>query len=174
MVLQSNSNSNSFFSFFPSFFFFKFLSLYSFFLLLLLSFFLFLFLLLSLSFNFSSFLGSGPFYGMRSSEAQLYMKMQEQVNKSDWHGSDILFKRKICIHLARGPSLANVTKKKITANFYFFYFWSLIEDWSKFNICIGNKNEKTKNIVLFSNHLQRELCFSNISVFDLPVFIWIA
>ena len=33
------------------------------------------------------------------------------MNKSDWDSSDIIFKRKICIYLARGPSLANVTKK---------------------------------------------------------------
>ena len=37
------------------------------------------------------------------------MKIQKQVNKSDWDGSDMIFKRKICIYLARGPSLANDT-----------------------------------------------------------------
>ena len=40
------------------------------------------------------------------------MQMQKHVNKSDWGGSDIIFKRKICIYLARGPSLGNDTKKR--------------------------------------------------------------
>ena len=31
------------------------------------------------------------------------------MNESDWDGSDIIFKRKNCIDLARGLSLANVT-----------------------------------------------------------------
>ena len=48
--------------------------------------------------------------------------MQKQVNKSDWDGSDIIFKRKICIYSARGPSLANVTEKKLLFFFYFFFF----------------------------------------------------
>jgi len=44
------------------------------------------------------------------------------MNKSDWDSSDIIFKRKLCIYLAREPSLANVTKKivlKIYAHFIF-------------------------------------------------------
>ena len=36
--------------------------------------------------------------------------MQKKVNKRDWDSSDIIFWRKICIYLAIGPSLADVTK----------------------------------------------------------------
>ena len=48
--------------------------------------------------------------------------MQKQVNKSDWDGSDMIFKRKICIYLARGPSLANVSKKIVLKNCAYFIF----------------------------------------------------
>ena len=33
------------------------------------------------------------------------------MNKSDWGGSDIVFKSKFCIYLAKGPSLAYDTKE---------------------------------------------------------------
>ena len=37
--------------------------------------------------------------------------MQKKVNKDDWDSSDITFNRKICIDLAKGQRLANVTTK---------------------------------------------------------------
>ena len=88
--------------------------------------------------------------------------MQKQVNKSDWDGSDIIFKRKICIYSARGPSLANVTEKK------FLHFLFLVTDRGLVEILNLHrewKNAKTKNIVLFPNWLQRELFFSKCKKF---------
>ncbi len=60
--------------------------------------------------------------------------MQKQVNKSDWDGSDIIFKRKICIYLARGPSLAIVTKKKLLkiSTYFIFGHWQGAGRNSKF------------------------------------------
>ena len=43
------------------------------------------------------------------------------MNKSDWDSSDTVFK-KICIYLARGPSLANVTKKIVLKIYTYFIF----------------------------------------------------
>ena len=43
------------------------------------------------------------------------------MNKSDWDSSDI-FKRKICNYIARGPSLANVTKKIVLKIYTYFIF----------------------------------------------------
>ena len=37
--------------------------------------------------------------------------MEKQGNDSDSDSSDIISKRKICIHLAKGPSLANNSKQ---------------------------------------------------------------
>ena len=48
--------------------------------------------------------------------------MQEYMNISDWDGSDIIFKRKICIDLARGPCLANVTKRIVLKICTYFTF----------------------------------------------------
>ena len=48
--------------------------------------------------------------------------MQKLVNKDDWDGSDIISKRKICIDSAKGPSLANVTKKNLLKISIFFIF----------------------------------------------------
>ena len=81
------------------------------------------------------------------------------MNKSDWDSSDIIFKRKICIYLARGPGLANVTKK-LFLKFILISF--LVTDKGLVEILNLHrkwKNEKTKNIVLFQNRLWRELCF---------------
>ena len=50
------------------------------------------------------------------------MKIQKQDNNNDWDGSVIIFKRKICIYSARGPSLANVTEKKLLKIFTYFIF----------------------------------------------------
>ena len=50
------------------------------------------------------------------------MKTQKKVNKSDWDGSDIILKRKICICQARGPSLVSDTKKKLLRFFTFLTF----------------------------------------------------
>ena len=44
------------------------------------------------------------------------------MNKSEWDGSDMIFKRKICIDLARGPSLANVNKKIVLKIYTYFIF----------------------------------------------------
>ena len=44
------------------------------------------------------------------------------MNESDWDGSDIIFKRKNCIDLARGLSLANVTKKIVLKICIYFTF----------------------------------------------------
>ena len=44
------------------------------------------------------------------------------MNKIDWDSSDIIFKRKICIYLARGPSLANVIKKIVLKFYTYFIF----------------------------------------------------
>ena len=86
------------------------------------------------------------------------------MNKDDWDGSDIIFKRKICIYLARGPSLANVTKKMF---WKFVLIWFLVTDRGLVEILNLHrkwKKEKTKNIVLFPNRLQRELCFSKCKI----------
>ena len=48
--------------------------------------------------------------------------MQKKVNKDDWDGSDIVFKIKICIDSAKGPSLANVTKKIVLKIYIYFIF----------------------------------------------------
>ena len=48
--------------------------------------------------------------------------MQKQVNKSDWDGSDIILEKEIYIYLARGPSLANVTKKIVLKICTYFIF----------------------------------------------------
>ena len=48
--------------------------------------------------------------------------MQKLVNKDDWDGSDIIFKRKICIDSAKGPSLANVTKQTTLKICTYFIF----------------------------------------------------
>ena len=47
------------------------------------------------------------------------------MNISDWDSSDIISKRKICIYLARGPSLANVTKKIVLK----IYTYSIFGHW---------------------------------------------
>ena len=44
------------------------------------------------------------------------------MNKSDWDSSEIIFKRKNCIYLARGPSFANVTKKIVLKIYTYFIF----------------------------------------------------
>ena len=56
------------------------------------------------------------------------------MSKSDWDGSDIIFKRKICIDLAKELSLANVTKKSILkiCTFFIFGHWEGAGRNSKF------------------------------------------
>ena len=62
------------------------------------------------------------------------MEIEKQVNESDSDGSDIIFKRKICIYLARGPSLANVTKKIVLkiCTYFIFGHWQGAGRNSKF------------------------------------------
>ena len=75
-----------------------------------------------------------------------------------------MFDKRICICLARGPRLANDTKKL----FWKFVLISfLVTDKGLVEILNLHrkwKNEKTKNIVLFPNRLQRELCFSKCKI----------
>ena len=56
------------------------------------------------------------------------------MNESEWDGSDIIFKRKISIDLARGPSLANVTKKIVLkiCTYFIFGHWQGAGRNSKF------------------------------------------
>ena len=70
----------------------------------------------------------------------MIFKMQKQVNKDNWDGSDIVFKRKICIDSAKGPSLANVTKKTTLkiCTYFIFGHWQGAGWNSKFG------NEKMK------------------------------
>ena len=60
--------------------------------------------------------------------------MQKKVNESDWDGSDIILKKEIYIYLARGPSLANVTKKIVLkiCTYFIFGHWQGAGGWSKF------------------------------------------
>ena len=61
-----------------------------------------------------------------------WMKMEKQLSKSDSDGSDISFKRKICIYLVRRTKYSQCYKRKFIKNFYFFHFWSLTGGRSKF------------------------------------------
>ena len=56
------------------------------------------------------------------------------MDKSDWDGSDIIFKRKICVYLARGPGLANVTKRIVLkiCTYFIFGHWQGASWNSKF------------------------------------------
>ena len=56
------------------------------------------------------------------------------MNKSDWDGSDIMFKRKFCINSARGPSLVNVTEQKSLkiSTYFIFGHWQGAGRNSKF------------------------------------------
>ena len=62
------------------------------------------------------------------------MKMQNQMDKNDWHGPDMIFKRKICICSARKPSLAIVTKKELLkiSSYFIFVHWQGAGRSSKF------------------------------------------
>ena len=56
------------------------------------------------------------------------------MNESDWDGSDIILKKEIYIYLARGPSLANVTKKIVLkiCTYFIFGHWQGAGRNSKF------------------------------------------
>ena len=47
------------------------------------------------------------------------------MNESDREGSDMISIRKLSIYLARGPSLTNITKRKLLKISIFFVFLSL-------------------------------------------------
>ena len=80
-----------------------------------------------------------------------WVKIEKQVNKSDWDKTCMIFESKICIHLARDSDLAYTTEEdllKISTNFFFVTDKGLVEIISLHRKW---KNEKTKNIVLFPN-----------------------
>ena len=86
------------------------------------------------------------------------------MSKSDWDESYMISKSKICIHMARDWDLAHISEEdllKISTNFFFVTDKGLVEIISLHRKW---KNEKTKNIVLFPNRLQRELCFSKCKI----------
>ena len=70
------------------------------------------------------------------------MEMEKQGNESDSDGSDKIFKRKLCIHLAKKTKFSQCFSRKFIENFYFFHFWSLIGSRSKFQICIEKEKMK--------------------------------
>ena len=62
------------------------------------------------------------------------MKMQNQMNESDWHCPGMILKRKFCIYSARRPSQANVTIKKLLkiSTYFIFGHWQGAGRNSKF------------------------------------------
>ena len=75
------------------------------------------------------------------------MKVEKQVNKSDWDMTCMISEGKICIHLARDSDLAYTTEEdllKISTNFFFVTDKGLVEIISLHRKW---KNEKTKKIL---------------------------
>ena len=67
------------------------------------------------------------------------MKIEKQVNKSDYDKTCMIFESKICIHLARDSDLALTSEKdllKISTNFFFVTNKGLVE------VCIENEKMK--------------------------------
>ena len=53
------------------------------------------------------------------------MEIEKQVNESDSDGSDIIFKRKICIHLEKKTKFSQCFLKNLLKIFIFFIFGHL-------------------------------------------------
>ena len=63
-------------------------------------------------------------------EKNTQVKVEKQVNKSDWDKTCMVFESKICIHLARDSDLAYTTEEdllKISRNFFFVTDKGLVE-----------------------------------------------
>ena len=88
---------------------------------------------------------------MGKNRKHTWVKIEKQVNKSDWDKTCMILKSKICIHSARDSDLAYVNEEdllKVSTKIFFVTDKGLVEIISLHRKW---KNEKTKNIVPFPN-----------------------